>query len=73
MVLIAVTSTDENIWHVGKKDWKTNKLDGFLKIQADGNELNWIRDNIVGIPFCKTNPTQMWTGDFAWFIYNSIS
>lgn len=40
-------------------------------IIASGRELDWIRDNITGIPMSKKNQIR-WTGDIAAFIANSL-
>lgn len=40
-------------------------------VEADGHELEWIRENISGIPFSK-NAVQSWYGDFARFIASSL-
>jgi hypothetical protein len=40
-------------------------------VQADGDELEWVMRNITGIPFNKGR-VQLWHGDFAKFIYNSL-
>ena len=40
-------------------------------VQADGDELEWVLRNISNIPTNKQR-VQLWHGDIAKFIYNSL-
>jgi hypothetical protein len=75
MLYIVLTNGVTRQWHVDQK------LSGLLdsislvkEVQADGHELEWIGDNISGIPFCKpeVKRVQCWFGDHAKFIANCI-
>lgn len=60
-------------WHVGKllPSREFFAIDTINYVQADGDELDWIFDNISGIPFNKSN-VQCWFGDDAKFIFSSL-
>jgi hypothetical protein len=48
-----------------------NKNVSNIVLYADGEELNWIRENITGIPHNKKDTCQ-WIGNDAMFIYWSL-
>lgn len=57
-------------WRVGeqrpvmKEDIKT--------IQADGNELLYLRSRFTNLPFTSHRPVVIWRGEFARFIYDNL-
>jgi hypothetical protein len=61
----------ERCWHLGDDSpaWMT---DSTLSVQADCDELAYIRNNFSNIPFHKTAIVQSWTGDFAKFIVRHL-
>jgi hypothetical protein len=80
MLYIVLTNGVERQWHVDQK-LSGLKLSGLLdsislvkEVQADGHELEWIQENISGIPFCKpeVKRVQCWYGEHAKFIANCI-
>jgi hypothetical protein len=44
------------------------QLDAIEEIQADGHELDYIKNNFSGIPMCNKR-LVIWRGPFAEFIY----
>lgn len=55
--------------HVGESYRGRGKV---TDVQADGDELEWIRDDIVGIPMTNAR-VVCWQGDIANFIANNWS
>jgi len=61
-------------WHIGEKNPVMEKYEeGFLAtapiiVQADCDELVFIKNTMPGIPTSIAKRVQRWTGDFARFI-----
>lgn len=43
-------------------------IDFVVEIQLDGDELNYVVNNFVNVPYSKTKRVQNWYGDLAKFI-----
>lgn len=74
--MLYVESENGNFtWHIGQEISRRTRNEivdaNRLLVQADCNELEWIRENITGIPFNK-NRVQTWKGDLASFIAYSL-
>lgn len=74
-MLLIVTTMKEYRWYVGQDaritptdDGITLMEDGICLVQADGDELEYIRNNFINIPFSKTKRVQRWFGQEANFI-----
>ena len=63
--------TRETVYHIGQK-LPIIKESLIIEIQASDDELNHIIENIVNIPYHKTQRVQKWYGDMAKFIYNGL-
>lgn len=75
--MLYVVSVEKEIpWYIGEKfhayfEDTEKLLATVIEVQADGDELDWVKSNITGIPFNK-NTVQSWYGDIAKFIANSL-
>lgn len=68
-MLVFITSQNkERPWHIGIP---CPSLICVREVQADCDELEYIRQNFTGIPF-HNGRTVKWSGDFAKFIYDGI-
>lgn len=69
-MIYVITGNKEYIWNLG------NKLDipisNVTEIQADGDELEWIRDSFTGIPDYINARVLNWYDDDAKFIANCL-
>lgn len=75
MLYIVLTNGVQRQWHVGQKiSGLLDNISLVKEVQADGHELEWIQENISGIPFCKpeVKRVQCWYGEHAKFIANCI-
>ncbi len=62
----------ELFWYIGSKSsLKNAQVSTVTEVQADGDELQWVLDNITGIPTNK-NRVVRWFGDHAKFIAGSL-
>jgi hypothetical protein len=62
-------------WYIGQKNpLKEEELYNceIVEIQADGDELEHIKQYITGIPFRKAARVQRWFGDMANFIAHNL-
>ena len=60
-------------WSLGEKIHISPK--DILKveyIEVDGNELSWLVNSFVNIPYHRTREPQVWFGDMARFIVAQI-
>ncbi len=58
--------------YIGSKSaLKDVQVSTVTEVQADGDELRWVLDNITGIPTNK-NRVVRWFGDHAKFIAGSL-
>lgn len=71
MLYIMVNGVEWSGWHVGKK-LSFPDMPGNYTVQADGDELEYIKEFIVNIPYHKTNRVQRWSGDIARFIIECL-
>lgn len=66
-------NTIDLVWQVGDDHKKINDYGRNCKsIQADGDELELIRETFDNIPIHKDRPIQRWVGDMATFIAMNI-
>lgn len=66
-------SSVEKSWHVGEKlphDLLHGKT--VIGVQADGHELDYVRENFANIPYAKECGVQRWRGDIATFIADHL-
>lgn len=69
--MIVITSgIKQHEWHHSTPKMHRNDFPSHIELQADGDELGYIRSTFEGIPKC-TNSVQVWTGEAARFIYNN--
>lgn len=65
----------EQTWHIGKNYSRTLKAVGrytVVEIQADGDELEFIRHNVSSIPFINGVRVMNWYGDIARTIVHAL-
>lgn len=65
-------------WYVGDKYGYNNPISadprGFqFEVEADGAELEYIKQNFTGIPFANHKDTVIWRGEFARFIIEHLA
>lgn len=75
MLYIVLNNGVERKWHIDQPiSGLLDNIDLVKEVQADGAELQWIQNNITGIPFCNigVKRSQSWYGDNAKFIANCI-
>lgn len=73
MLYIVDTRGREIIWHVGKPLPVIHDiLSNIVSVQADGDELEHVRDTISGIPDRKDARVVSWFGDHARFIAGNL-
>lgn len=74
MLKIWVDHSNPYLWEVGQKIPKhiVKTISSYIKVEADGMELDWIIQNIINIPYHKSKSIQTWNGDLANFIINCI-
>ena len=72
MALFITNDGVEYEYHNGSKI-NTDNLNfcGTMEVQADGHELEAIKNQINGIPF-STHRVQRWYGDYAHFIASNL-
>lgn len=71
IVTEAFGNTNELEWHLGDKKVHDIKVSLIREVQADGDELNEIRDHMSNIPMSNKR-TITWFGDMAKFIAVNI-
>ncbi|MFA6358622.1 MAG: hypothetical protein WCY09_08210 [Candidatus Omnitrophota bacterium] len=65
-------------WHVGEDLRRLIRLLGggvelnVIQVQADGDELEHIKNNFTGLPMHNTRRIQTWRGDHAQFITDNL-
>ena len=69
-MLFIITEDYDYTWHVGEKMPDVETVT--KRVQADGDELRTIRDQITGIPFSNASGVQKWFGDDARFIVSNL-
>lgn len=69
-MMFILHNTYESTWHVGQKLNYINPLDVRM-VQADGDELEEIKNKIENIPF-TVGRVQRWFGDDAKFIVANL-
>lgn len=68
----------EHHWHVGEKlhSGLVESIEHgkcrLIQIQADSDELEYIRQNFKGLPDCTTARIVSWNGDLAQFIFDHL-
>jgi len=65
----------DEIWWVdsARKPWESLKDITIVAIQANGDELQYIRDHFINIPMLAMKRTAIWKGEFARFIYDNLT
>lgn len=76
---------DERTWHLGGKkpadviplkDYLGNPyqeiadFDDVILVQADGHELDFIKNHFIGVPMRLSFGVMVWKGEMAQFIYD---
>ncbi len=69
MLYFITPQNTERTWHIGCAC--PIFTSGVIEVQADCDELEYIRRNFTNIPFHNGRVVK-WTGEFATFIYNGI-
>ena len=59
------------MWHVGEKYVFGIFADYVIEIQADGDELEYIKNNFTNIPYSNKRVVN-WKGDIAKFIVRNL-
>jgi hypothetical protein len=59
----------EKGWHVGNRKPLVNQC---VEVQADGDELMYILNNMRNLPHSITMSVIVWKGELAQFIYDNI-
>lgn len=62
----------EKPWHLGESV-PNNSPDMVREIQADGDELAYIKRNFTNIPYHNYRPVITWYGEMAQFIFANLS
>lgn len=71
---------ESTTWHTGEplpiKKWVGHTKDGLFEgctyLQADGDELDYIRSKFDNLPIAQHRETVVWTGDLADFIFRNL-
>ena len=61
----------EKQWHIGQTVPLIQEGYEVSEVQADGDELDYLLDNLSGLPMSKS-PVVSWFGDMAKFIIHNI-
>jgi len=69
---IILNSGKEVQWHVGETLRVMNTENLVTEIQADGDELEYLKQNFENLPYSRLARAQNWYGDMAKFIANAI-
>lgn len=69
-MLYIVSAGKEYTWHLGNKC--SLPVSTVTEIQADGDELEWIRSSFTGLPNYSDARVLNWYGDHAKFIANCL-
>jgi hypothetical protein len=83
MLFVAFTKTGfvdskDVDWHVGEhlngKAMQTLESDGYrvCLVQADGDELEWLKSHFSNLPHVNHMLVQKWRGDHATFIFDHL-
>lgn len=70
MLYTEFTNCDYQTWHLGEVYYVD--VHDVFEIQADGDELEAIRDRIQGIPDVRDARVVAWYGDIAKFIAGAL-
>lgn len=87
LYIVRKTRDEELTWHVGEKkpEWpvylsypsargnETEPFKDVVEIQADGHELEYIRQNFKNLPDATHKRVVSWKGDMAQFIYDHLT
>lgn len=72
MMYITVNAFGDNVtvgWHVGQKNPIVfDDMQHVTEVQADGDELEYIRFSMNNVPFNKFKAVNRWFGSMAQFI-----
>lgn len=71
MLYVILKGGRELGWHTGEKIYLPPQSE-VVEVQADGHELEWIKENFNNIPYHKLNRVQNWSGDMARFIAQNL-
>lgn len=56
-------------WHIGEKKPQLEKI---IEVQADGSELEFIKDNFRNLPYVLFKKVQIWREEMAEYIYLNL-
>jgi len=62
-------------WHIGEKlpfGITDHNVHEVVAVQADGDELDWIKFHCLNIPMCHQHRVVTWRGESAQFIVDAI-
>ncbi len=61
-------------WHVGDRRPTKNHypFEDVTEVYADGDELDWVRQNYSNLPLANHCKGMVWRGDLAQFIYDHM-
>lgn len=66
------TTRDEvTPWHIGEST-KVTYCDVIVAVQADGEELDYIRNNFSNLPMREGHHAVVWEGELATFIARNL-
>ena len=69
---VGSSDIQKKVWHVGKELPRGIGEFDYVVIQADGDELEYVRNNFVNLPIRKNSRTCLWEGGFARFILDNL-
>lgn len=73
MLSILLADGGIKIWHLGGKNpVPFSEVAGVIEIQADGGELDFIRNHFTGLPDCPRKYVVRYFGDDARFVVGAL-
>jgi hypothetical protein len=71
-MLYIVTNAGTTGWHTEDPVPRFHKQEKIFEVQADGDELMYIKENFNHVPMPKHQSVVRWFGDMAAFIANNL-
>lgn len=71
MMFIVSKGYPDKSWHVGDRAPNLSP-DVVMEIQADGDELEYIKRNFTNVPFHNSRRVMYWFGEMAQFIFANL-
>lgn len=66
MLVIVFKDRNELVWHTGTKvKLQYEAVDSLVEVQADGHELEFLKENFKNLPYMEGTPCMRWFGDIA--------